>query len=166
MNNLNQLDHLQEISDRTLFGLKADDRLKQRIIQTVAAASENSTSLRFGRVIPGLIILSVFMVLLFFIAGTIPTGATTDEPQIISISAGSPQNSVVALKIRQDLYFVLQDPTDNISLLDKIGEINQSEIVSKLFPTGSEVFHTDRNQTIAVVTTEGVSFLKKASSPQ
>ena len=165
MNNLNQLDHLHEIADRALFCLKADDKLKQKIIQTAASASEKSSSLHFYQMIPGLISLSLVMVLLFFIAGSIPTATTTAEPRIISISAGSPQNSVADLKISQDLYFVLQDPADNISLLDKIGEVNQSDIVSKIFPAGSEVFRTDTDQTIAVVTKDGVSFLRKESVP-
>jgi hypothetical protein len=160
MNRLSQLDHFREMTDRTLFGLKAGDEIKQRIIQNALSASETNSSVRFRRMIPLLISLSVAMIMLFFFAGTIPAWNGSVEPQIISISAGSAHKTSIALKIHQDSYIVVKDPAYHISLLEKIGEVNQIDIVSELFPAGSEVFRTDRNYTVAVVTEDGVTFLE------
>ena len=86
---MDQLNRIPEITDHVLSGLKADQRLKQRILEA-AASSPRKVSFR-PRTIIALCSLSVLLILLcVFIAGL---AGKNPSGNIQVISAGSRRNS-------------------------------------------------------------------------
>lgn len=103
MNSLNKLENLPEVTDRALFGLRADDALKQRIL-AAAVHQEGSSSgavkpLRSFRkplrLVPAVLsAVAVMLLCVFLLNGKSPLLPEGDKNLIHSFSAGGDAGSV------------------------------------------------------------------------
>ena len=160
MNEEKLLEGLRESTERTPHGLQADDRLKNRIMESATGAGASGAP-RFRRLVPAMVALSAVMVLVFAAFGGIPAGVRPDEPRMISIAAGTAKDRAVSLTVGSRDYRLLPDGPGEIALLEKLGEVGEADISSTLFPDGSAVFATDRADTLAVVSEDRTVFLEQ-----
>ena len=88
---MNRIENLPEVTDRALDGLRADERLKNRIIRSAVGEKENASCIHRGFQLIPVILSSVAVMILcvFLLNGKKPVDLDADQHLIHSFSAGN-----------------------------------------------------------------------------
>ena len=121
---MNRIENLPEITDRALDGLRADERLKSRIVSNAFSKKESPfNQIRHFRFVP--VILSAVAVMILcvvFLNGKKPV-VDTDHHLIHSFAAGSSESGSVAFES-----FLAMDPSEVESMgLVSVGKADGSD---------------------------------------